>query len=688
LACKGRRVGILSSIFQPDKRSLSDAAMIRILRGGGSVTPETGMQIASVLSCVRVLSESVAMLPLELRAREGRGTRRATESPLYTLLHDLPNPEMTSIEMRMALQGHLASWGNAYAQMVPSRGGQWIELWPLLPSRMEVLRSPADDLIYVYTQSDGTKITYLAREIMHIRGLSYDGLTGYSPIGQARRTLEAKARMDEYQAAFWANGASAGTVLKHPGKLSDKAFERLMQSWEARHQGAANANRMAILEEGLSVESMGIPQTDAQFLETQKYNRTEIAGLFRVPSHMINDLDRATFSNIEQMSLEFVIYTLLPWLVAWEQAIARDLLTPAERGRYYAKHKIQALLRGDNASRSDFYTSALQWGWMSINDVRELEDLNPVANGDTYFVPLNMIPIDQAIKGVPAATPAQVNAIRAYLEAEHTDGCTCGACRDGGSVSRETRQDDDEAEKLRSSRVEMARAMAPVFEDIATRVTKREARDVGRLVEKHLRKRADADFLDAVREFYADFNGVIEDAFRAALLAYARQAMLAAGAELGKKSLGLTDSLRQFVAEYLANLGNGWASSSRTQIEIVTQEAIDAGSDPADAVGARLTRWEETKPAKVADRQSFEALNALVVASYGAYKITRIRWAARGDSCPFCRQMNGRVAGIEEYFVGDGTSLDGGDAGPMQIKRNVRHGPLHGGCDCVVVADR
>ena len=662
--------------------------MVRILRGGRNVTPETGMQIASVLSCVRVLSESVAMLPLEMRAREGRGTRRATELPLYTLLHDLPNPEMTSIEMRMALQGHLASWGNAYAQKIPSRGGQWIELWPLLPSRMEPQRAPNGDMIYIYQESDGTKTVYLASEIMHIRGLSYDGLIGYSPIGQARRTLEAKARMDEYQAAFWENGAQPGAVLKHPGKLSDKAFERLMQSWEARHQGAANANRMAILEEGLTVESMGLPQSDAQFLETQKYNRTEIAGLFRVPSHMINDLDRATFSNIEQMSLEFVIYTLLPWLVAWEQAIGRDLLSPTERGRYYAKHKIQALLRGDNQSRSEFYTAALQWGWMSINDVRELEDLNPVANGDTYFVPLNMVPIEQAIKGVPPTTSTQANAIRAYMDADHADSCTCGACRDGGDADREQRAEDDEAEKLRANRVEMARAMQPVFDDIATRVTKREARDVGRLVEKHLRKRANGDFLDAVRDLYADFNGVVEDAFRAAMLAYARQAMMAAGAELGKKSPGLTDKLRQFVTEYLANLGNGWASSSRTQIEIVVQEALDGGVDPADAVTERITRWEDTKPAKVADRQSFEALNAFVVASYGAYKVTRIRWAARGDSCPFCQQLSGRVAGIEEFFVGDGTSLDGGEAGPMQIKRNVRHGPLHGGCDCVVVADR
>jgi HK97 family phage portal protein len=402
-------VGILSSFLQPDKRSLSDAAIVRILRGGGSVTPETGLQIASVLACVRVLSESVAMLPLELRARDGRGTRRATENPLYTLLHDLPNPEMTSVEMRMALMGHLAAWGNAYAQIVYDGAGRRRELWPLPPNRMEAVRARNGDLLYKYQEDDGQFTVFRAWEIMHIRGLSFDGLTGYSPIGMARRTFESKARMEEFEAAFWANGAQPGTILKHPGKLSDKAYQRLMESWEARHGGAGNANRMAILEEGLAVEAMGIPQSDAQFLETQKYNRTEIAALFRVPSHMINDLERATFSNIEQMSMEFVSYSLMPWLVMWEQAIARDLLSPQERKRFYAKHKVQALLRGDNQSRSEFYTSALQYGWMSINDVRELEDLNPIDNGDVYFVPMNMTTLEAAVEG-PADPPAPVPA--------------------------------------------------------------------------------------------------------------------------------------------------------------------------------------------------------------------------------------------------------------------------------------
>lgn len=682
--------GIISRLFGPAEKRSDGDEIVRVLSGsGGSVTPDTALQLATVLACVRVLAESVATLPLELRAHEARGSRKATEHPLYTLLHDLPNPEMTSFDMRMTMMGHLGTWGNAYAQKVPDRSGRWIELWPLVPNRMEgPVRAADGDLIYPYYDAYGRKRVFRRWEILHIRGLSPDGVVGYSPISLARKTFERKLRMEQFEQAFYDNGAQPGALLKHPGQLSDKAYNRLLNSWEDRHRGARNANKVAILEEGLDLISVGVPQADAQFLDSQKFTRSEIAGLFRVPSHMINDLDRATFSNIEHLSLEFVIDTLTPWLEAWEQAIYRDLLTPDERRRYYAKHKLQSRLRGDNQSRGQFYSLMLQWGVFCVNDVRELEDLNPIADGDTYFVPLNMMPISQAATGQAVATaPAAANAVRSYLHQHGDEACTCDACQERKAFPGKRADGvSDEDEDLRTSRVEMARAMEPVLDDIAVRVTRREVRDVRKLVDKHLRKRAQDEFLDALRELYNEFDGVVEDAFRAALLSYARQAMLAASAELGKKSKGLTDELRQFVTEYLASMGDGWASSSRLQIEILLQEAADTNQDPAAMVDERLTRWEDTKPGKVADRHAFEALNALVIASYGAHQVRLLRWLAAGASCPFCQQLSGKVAGIEEYFIQAGTSLDGGGAEPMLISRNVRHGPLHGGCDCVVVA--
>lgn len=683
-------MGYLTSLFQNTRSTINDPDIVRVLRGDtGAVTTGSAMQIATVFTCVRILAESVMMLPLEMRQRQaGGGSRRATEHPAFSLLYSLSNPEMTAAELRQTAMGHLAQWGNAYLQKIPDNAGRWMELWPLRPDRMTVNRAPDGELIYQYRNAADRNMVFKAWEIMHVRGLSPDGLIGYSPIGVARRTFDTQARMDQYQDAFYANGARPGMLLKHPGKLSDKAYARLLSSWEDRHQGAVNANKLAILEEGMAAEDVGIPQNDAQFLESKKFSRAEICALFRVPAHMANDMESATFASLEQTSLEFVIYTLTPWLILWEQAIGRDLLTAPERMTYYAKHKLQGLLRGDNASRSAFYSTGLQWGYFSINDVRELEDINPVAGGDTYFVPLNMVPLDQAIKGLgaPAASPT-VASVRAVAEHMHPDGCTCGGHRNL-TPAEQRASADDEQETLRQSRVELARAMLPVLEDIATRTVRREVRDVRKLVEKHLRKRTNSDFLDAVTAFYADYNLVVEDNFRAALLSYARQAMLTAAAELGKKSKGLTDELRQFVGDYLALLGSGWAGSSRVQLEIVLAAALEAGADPADQIEERLTRWEETKPKKAADRQAFEALNALVLVSYGAYGITRYRWVASGESCPFCRQLSGHTAGIEEFIVGAGTTLSGGDAGPMTISRNIRHGPLHGGCDCVVQAER
>ena len=683
-------MGFLTSLLQYNTRStINDAEIVRVLRGdNGTVTTGSAMQIATVFTCVRILAESVMMLPLEIRQRTADGgSRRATEHPAFPLLHDLSNSEMTAAEVRQTAMGHLAQWGNAYLQKIPDNAGRWMQLWPLRPDRMTVNRGPDGELIYQYRNSSERNLVFKSWEIMHVRGLSPDGLIGYSPIGVARRTFDTQARMDQYQDAFYANGARPGMLLKHPGKLSDKAYARLLASWEERHQGAVNANRLAILEEGMAAEDVGIPQNDAQFLESKKFSRAEICALFRVPAHMANDMESATFASLEQTSLEFVLYTLTPWLVLWEQAIARDLLTAAERRTYYAKHKLQGLLRGDNASRSAFYSTGLQWGYFSINDVRGFEDINPVEGGDTYFVPLNMVPLEQAAQGqgAPTASPSLAS-VRAAAEHMHADGCTCGAQRAQAPTLRA--DEDGEQETLRQSRVEMARAMLPVLEDIATRTVRREVRDVRKLADKHLRKRSNDDFLAAVAAFYADYNLVVEENFRAALLSYARQAMLAAAAELGKKPKGVTDALRQFVTDYLATLGSGWAGSSRTQLEIVVSEALAANLDPADQVEERLTRWEETKPGKAADRQAFEALNAFVLVSYGAYGITRYRWVASGESCPFCRQLSGQTAGLEEFIVSAGTTLNGGDAGPMTISRNIRHGPLHGGCDCVVQAER
>ena len=325
--------------------------------------------------------------------------------PLFTILHDAPNPEMTSFVFRETLMVHLLLWGNAYAQILRDRAGRVAGLYPLLPNRMSVNRDEAGRLYYTYqrvTEENpnfrrGGEVTLSSADVLHIPGLGFDGLIGYSPIAMARNAVGMTLACEEYGASFFANGARPGGVLQHPGVLKDPA--KLRESWQAVYGGSANTGKVAVLEEGMTYQQIGIPPEEAQFLETRKFQVDEIARLYRIPPHMVGDLDKSSFSNIEQQSLEFVKYTLNPWVVRWEQALQKSLLLPEERKRYFIRFNVDGLLRGDYQSRMQGYAVGRQNGWLSANDIREMEDMNPIPaeeGGDTYLINGNMTKLRDA----------------------------------------------------------------------------------------------------------------------------------------------------------------------------------------------------------------------------------------------------------------------------------------------------
>jgi HK97 family phage portal protein len=362
---------------------------------GVTVTEDTALQASAVFACVKVLAESVSSLPLIMYQRLERGKERANQHPLYGILHDLPNPELTSLELRELLMGHLALRGNAYSELVRDRGGRVREIWPLNPTKMVVKRENKR-LIYEYTLPDGTQTPLRPDKVWHIRGFGTDGLTGLSPIGMAREQIGLALALQEFGARFFGQGAHPGLVLSHPKVLSPQAHANLESSLAKKYSGLGKSHRVMVLEEGLTPTQVGIPPEDAQFLESRKFQRAEIASIYRVPLHMIQDLDRSTNNNIEHQSLEFVVHTLRPWLERFEQTIYRDLLTAEERKEYFVEHLVNGLLRGDIKSRYDAYAVARQNGWMSANDIRELENMNPAEGGDRYLVNGNMIPADMA----------------------------------------------------------------------------------------------------------------------------------------------------------------------------------------------------------------------------------------------------------------------------------------------------
>ena len=404
-------MGIFSGLFKSrDKPQNSTVGSSYTFFMGGStsgkaVNERSAMQMTAVYSCVRILAEAVAGLPLHLyKYTEEGGKEKATEHPLYLLLHDEPNPEMSSFVFRETLMTHLLLWGNAYAQIIRNGKNEVVALYPLMPNKMEVDRDEHGQLYYKYQRQSeeaptmkGSTVILKPSEVLHIPGLGFDGLVGYSPIAMAKNAIGMAIACEEYGAKFFANGAQPGGVLEHPGTIKDP--QRVRESWQSTFGGSGNANKIAVLEEGMKYTPIAISPEQAQFLETRKFQINEIARIFRVPPHMVGDLEKSSFSNIEQQSLEFVKYTLDPWVIRWEQSLMRLLLSEDEKHEYFIKFNLEGLLRGDYQSRMNGYSIARQNGWMSANDIRELENLDRIPaelGGDLYLINGSMLPLANA----------------------------------------------------------------------------------------------------------------------------------------------------------------------------------------------------------------------------------------------------------------------------------------------------
>ena len=437
-------MGILNGIFKsrdkPTNRTAGSAYPFFLgnSTSGKKVNERSAMQMTAVYSCVRILSEAVASLPLHFYEYRGDGSKaKATDHPLYFLLHDEPNPEMSSYTFREVLMTHLLLWGNAYAQIIRNGKGEVIALYPLMPDRMSVDRDEKGQIYYQYymTVDDaptnkGKWVSLASTDVLHIPGLGFDGLVGYSPIAMAKNAIGMAIACEEYGAKFFANGAAPSGVLEHPGTIKDPS--RVRESWTQTFGGSSNANKVAVLEEGMKYTPISISPEQAQFLETRKFQINEIARIFRVPPHMVGDLEKSSFSNIEQQSLEFVKYTLDPWICRWEQAMVRALLSAQEKKKYFIKFNMDGLLRGDYQSRMNGYAVGRQNGWLSANDIRELEDLDKIPaelGGDLYLINGNMTKLQDAglfAKGSEGGEEENHEEVLELEESdtdgEHTDG--------------------------------------------------------------------------------------------------------------------------------------------------------------------------------------------------------------------------------------------------------------------------
>jgi HK97 family phage portal protein len=395
-------MGFLQRLLKPERRMTiqdMDTWMDRAISGmptasGVAVNDQSALSCMAVYAAVRLLSETIGSLPGHVMRTTEIGKEKALTHPLYQIIHEQPNPEQTAMEWRETAMCHLLLRGNHYSEKQYDNAGRLIALWPIHPDRVKVERQSADaPLSYVIKiPGVGKEVRIGQDRMLHLRGLGSNGVTGFTPNSIARDALGLAIAAQEYGARLFKNDTRPGGVLEHPLKLSDPAFKRLKTSIENEHQGVTNAHRMMILEEGMKWHQVGINPDDAQFLESRKFSVTEVARMFNIPPHFLRDLERATFSNIEQQAIEFVVYSLRPWLVRFEQRLKIELLSPQDRVTHFIKFNVDGLLRGDIAARFNAYQVAKQNGWLNADEIRELEDLNPMpaGKGEDYWQPVNI----------------------------------------------------------------------------------------------------------------------------------------------------------------------------------------------------------------------------------------------------------------------------------------------------------
>jgi HK97 family phage portal protein len=606
---------------------------------GENVTSVTALQEETFMSGVRYLAETIASLPLPVYRRlQPRGKERATDFPLYQRLHDQPNRFQTSFEWRDMLMHHVLLRGNFYARINPD-----YTLIPYHPDRVRPFWAPNGERAYQYypmpgAPNDLADRIILQSEMFHLTFMPGDGLKGKTLLEYQRDTIGRAMATSKYSGSVLAKGGRPGGVLKVKKNLSPQAKMSLREQWEERHGGASNAGRIAILEEDMDWSAVGMTNTDAQLMSLMELNVESMARILRIPEHKLGGMRRATFSNIEHQSIEAVVDSIRPWCVRIEQAMTRDLFTEAERKKYFVGFVVDGLLRGDFQSRMSGYATARQWGWLNADDVRDLEDMNPLPDGQgqSYLVPMNMVPAEMAAKllSAPSApTPPPSTRMISFNE--------------GRSLEMMLR--------LRA-------AHQLVLRDAAGRLLRREAD----AVERQYRRQALEGSLPGFRawcdSYYSEFRATFIQAMAPAMAALGDTIAVEAGSMVGATE---SVSVEEFVGSYVAALASRHISESREALAAVALKA----TPEAQLAAAELAfgSWRGARVDSLAANEAVRLSNAVSRFVWQASGLQQVKWLRAGD-CAECEGLMGKVVGIRDNFEGD-----------------VAHPPLHDGCTCTLL---
>lgn len=652
---------------------------------GMVVNADTAREVAAVYSCVKVISEDIGKLPLIMYKQDTNGNKeRAVNHSLYAVLHDRPNPVQTPIEWREMMVSHMLLRGNAYSQIITDGSGQVSALWPLHPDRVTPKWIKIVNGIPVkawdYQPMNGEKVTLMEGQVIHFRGLGDDPLKGLNPIEYHRETIGIALAAQEFGAKFFGNGMLSSGVLEHPGQLKPDAKKMLAQQWESLHHGIGNAHKTAVLEEGMKYSSLTINAKDAQYLESRKFQKVEVASIFRVPPHKIMDLDRATYSNIEQQSIEYVTDTLLPWMTRIEQRVKVDLMTEKDRKKYYAEHLADAQLRGDTTSRYNAYAVGRQWGWLSANDIRKRENMNllPDEQGDQYLVPMNMVPADR---------------VDDVLDKPSTDVPPAKDPAPTQDPKPRALPSDAEVRIQRSikSRKQLRTQYERLIRQAYSRMTTREINAIRQAVKKYLRDGDVQGMVGYMEQFYSDHVDIVAREMRPVMTSYSDAIRGAVADEIGEDPDKIAFDPEAFAGAYAEAMGIRQVNVSQKRLRDILTSAGDANdaSRAADDIDEELSTWDDTKAQQVSKWESVRALGAVSATIFAAVGMA-MAWRTTGDNCPLCDQLEGKIVSGGGTFVRKGDTVTPSDSGtaPLQVEGDIGHPPLHAGCDCVVVGVR
>lgn len=687
-------MGILDRVEQRSGVSLEDpnvslggTTLIELLGGGRKaatgrrVNEDKALTFSAVWAAVAMISGHVGTLPLKLYRRLDNGGKTEERGhPTWGILHDRPNREMVSTTFREALQGHLLLRGNAYAEIETNGAGEVAGVWPLHPDRTHLKRTSSGQPFYEVETSGAPRRIHF-ENVWHIPGLGFDGRRGYSVIRMARESIALGLAPEEYAARFYGNNSRPAGILTSERGLSDTAMRRLKKSWEKVQGGLDNAHRVAVLEDGIQWQQIGMTAEDAEFMDTRKFQVREIARWFNIPPHKIRDLDNATFTNIEAQNIEFVVDTLTTWLVRWEQTANWKLLTPREReAGLFVEFSVDGLLRGDTEKRGQWYRERFNTGSITPNEIRGLENQNPIPGGDRAFVQVNMIPLDQAMS---LSTQDRVDLLLA--EQGVAPSRPQESAPEARARPREARSP--------AERVNLRQRFLPALTDAAFRVVSREIADVRTHADRLASGGDPSAFMSWLQEYYF---GDQPEFFRTVMgPQFQTYAGVVAPVAAGEIDADEPEDLRAFVDEYLTRAANGYARSGRAQLEAIIRAIMDGESDaePVEAVEQRLEEWDEgagesaPRHERVARRHVVELNEAVAREAWVAAGVTAIVSVALGDSCPYCRGLDGTRIGTQEAFIAKGEEYepDGAD-GPLTTEVDLRHPPYHRGCDCTTRA--